>query len=129
MKWSQIKLRGDTSLWVVFFLLCVISVIAVYSTIGLVAESLPNTTPMKMFIKHAVFVLTGFVGAIVISFVNYRKLTKLGVLCFYLSLVCLVVVLFTADRRWLPLPIFSFQPSEMAKVFLILFLARMIVAK
>ena len=29
MKWSQIKLRGDTSLWVVFFLLCVISVIAV----------------------------------------------------------------------------------------------------
>ena len=60
MKWSQIKLRGDTSLWVVFFLLCVISVIAVYSTIGLVAESLPNTTPMKMFIKHAVFVLTGF---------------------------------------------------------------------
>ena len=129
MKWSQIKLRGDTSLWVVFFLLCVISVIAVYSTIGLVAESLPNTTPMKMFIKHAVFVLTGFVGAIVISFVNYRKLTKLGVLCFYLSLVCLVVVLFTADRRWLPLPIFSFQPSEMAKVFLILFLARMIVTK
>lgn len=120
-------LAGDTALWVIFFLLSGISLIAVYSTIGLSAISDLHTTPMAIFFKHLGIVAATYVAIIIISHINYRYLSKMSKWVFYLSLAMLVIVLIMGTERWLVIPrVGRFQPSEIAKVALIVFVARSI---
>ena len=120
-------LAGDTALWVIFFLLSGISLIAVYSTIGLSAISDLHTTPMAIFFKHLGIVAATYVAIIIISHINYRDLSKMSKWVFYLSLAMLVIVLIMGTERWLVIPrVGRFQPSEIAKVALIVFVARSI---
>ena len=118
-------LAGDTALWVIFFLLSGISLIAVYSSIGLSAISEMFSSPSAVFFKHLVIVLATYVAIIILSHVNYRYFSKASQWLYYLSIVLLVLVLFVGSERWIRLPGgLSFQPSEIAKVALMLFLAR-----
>lgn len=120
-------LAGDTALWVIFFLLSGISLIAVYSTIGLTAISDLHTTPMALFFKHLGIVAATYVAIIIISHINYRYFSKMAKWVFYLSLAMLVIVLIMGTERWLVIPrVGRFQPSEIAKVALIVFMARTI---
>ena len=57
-------LSGDKALWVIFFLLSGISLVAVYSTIGLSAITDLHSTPMKIFFKHLSFVLLTYIAVI-----------------------------------------------------------------
>jgi len=69
-------LAGDTALWVIFFLLSGISLIAVYSSIGLSAISEMFSSPSAVFFKHLVIVLATYVAIIILSHVNYRYFSK-----------------------------------------------------
>ena len=120
-------LAGDTALWVIFFLLSGISLIAVYSTIGLSAISDLHATPMAIFFKHLGIVVATSVAIIIISHINYRYFSKMAKWVFYISLAMLAVVLIMGTERWLVIPkVGRFQPSEIAKVALIIFVARTI---
>ncbi len=118
---------GDKALWVIFFLLSGISLIAVYSTIGLSAISEQDATPMHVFFKHLGLVLLTYVAIVIQSHINYRFFSKVSCCAFYISLILLLVVMFTGGARWLEIPhLPRFQPSEIAKVALMVFLARSI---
>lgn len=118
-------LAGDKALWVIFFLLSAISLIAVYSTIGLSAISDLHTTPMAIFFKHLCMVVLSYVAIIVLSHVNYRFYSKVARLLYYASVVMLLIVLVMGTERWLVIPgVGRFQPSEIAKIALIVYLAR-----
>ena len=121
-------LAGDTALWVIFFLISGISLIAVYSTIGLSAISEMSSSPSAAFFKHLVIVLLTYVAIIILSHINYRFFSKASKWLFYISIVLLILVFFIGKERWLYLPGgLSFQPSEIAKIALIVYLARAIV--
>lgn len=121
-------LAGDTALWVIFFLISGISLIAVYSSIGLSAISEMFSTPSAVFFKHLVIVLSTYAAIIILSHINYRYFSKASKWLYYLSVALLVLVLFLGTERWIPLPGgMSFQPSEIAKVALMVYLARAIV--
>ncbi|WP_040196558.1 putative lipid II flippase FtsW [Candidatus Soleaferrea massiliensis] len=84
--------------------------------------------------RQLVFAFIGVAAMIVISFVNYRVLEKLAVPIMALAVVLLIVVLFCPPdengiRRWIPLGIFSVQPSEIVKFAVILLFAKIIVLK
>lgn len=120
-------LAGDTALWVIFFLLSGISLIAVYSTIGLSAITDNHSTPMAIFFKHMGIVAATYVAIIIISHINYRYFSKMAKWIFYISLALLLLVLIMGMGRWVRLPGgMSFQPSEIAKVALVVFMARTI---
>ena len=51
MKFSKL-FKGDKVIWVVFFLLSIISLVAVYSSIGLEAYTHRGHTPTGLFLKH-----------------------------------------------------------------------------
>ena len=77
--------------------------------------------------------LLGFVMMIVISFIDYSMLLKLHWLMYAGNLVLLFAVLFSTagdsangSQRWLEFGGFRFQPSETAKIILILFFAQFI---
>ena len=118
-------LAGDKALWVIFFLLSGISLVAVYSTIGLSAITDLHSTPMRIFFKHLAFVVLTYFAAISLSHFNYRYFAKISRWVFYSALVLLVIVMIMHTGRWIIIPhVGSFEPSEIAKVAMVVFLAR-----
>ena len=118
-------LTGDKALWVIFFLLSGISLVAVYSTIGLSAIADLNSTPMKIFFKHLTLVLLTYLAIILISHVKFTYFAKPLRWIFYLSLILMLIVMIMHTGRWLIIPrVGSFEPSEIAKIALVVYLAR-----
>lgn len=122
--------KGDRVIWVVFMLLSVISLVAVYSSIGLEAYThFTSKTPTALFFRHLLIVLATYVVVIILSRINYRYFSRFAVLGYWFSLALLAIML-ALHGRWLRLPIIGqFQPSEIAKVVLIIFVARMLALK
>lgn len=127
--------KGDMAIWVIFIILAIISLIAVYSSIGYGAI-ISKTTPERAFIKHLAFVLVTFIAVIALSNINYRRFASLSWFGYLLSVGLLVAVLVIGHKdntpgsgmnRWLYIPIINrFQPSELAKIIIIVYLARML---
>ena len=120
--------RGDRVIWVVALLLAIISLIVVYSATS--ARYYGQTGMVLM--KHAAMLLFGFVMMFGASRINYKKYAKAALL---LMIPCLALLLYTLlfgrdindANRSISLGGISFQPSEMAKIILITYLARQIV--
>ena len=118
-------LSGDKALWVIFFLLSGISLVAVYSTIGLSAITDLHSTPMKIFFKHLSFVLLTYIAVIGISHIKYIYFAKIFRWAFYASLVMMLIVMVMHTGRWLVIPhVGRFEPSELAKISMVIYLAR-----
>jgi rod shape determining protein RodA len=82
-----------------------------------------------LYIRQLQYMLVGMVLFIIILQVDYHFLTDGAVVFYILSLMLLVGVLFFGKRisgakSWFSLGYFNFQPSEIAKIASILFLAR-----
>ena len=81
--------------------------------------------------KQGLFAAVGIVLMFIISMIDYKKLVKLLLPLMVVTLVLMVVVLFMAElsgaKRWILIgDSFQFQPSELAKFVMILFLAQYI---
>lgn len=130
MKLARI-FKGDKTIWVVFFLLSIISLLAVYSSIGLYAYSaFASKTPTSLFLRHLLIVVVTYVVVAALSHVNYRYFSRFAVLGYWAAIVLLVVLLALNRGRWFHIPVIGqFQPSEIAKVVLIIFVARLLALK
>ena len=84
--------RGDKVIWVVFLLLSIISLVEVYSSIGLYAYSIFSTkSPTSLFLRHLFIVIATYVAVVLISRINYRAFSRFAVLGYWIALVLLVV--------------------------------------
>ena len=127
--------KGDKAIWFIFLALVVISLVSVFSSIGYSAAT-SNTTPEHAFIRHLEFVVATIVVVILMSNFDYRKFSRLSWFGYLLSVVLLIAVLVIGHKtndagsgmsRWLLLPgNIRFQPSELAKVIIIVYLARLL---
>lgn len=84
--------------------------------------------PYYYVIRQAVYGGVGILLMLGLSRFDYSRLRelKLGVYGVMIALIMLVFVIGAAARgsqRWIPLPFFNLQPSELGKVFLILALS------
>lgn len=120
---TQLK-RIDWILFLAPAALATLGLLAVW-TVGLAqeAESFYN------FKKHLGFTLSGFGLALVLSFVDYRALRALTRVLYIWGLVILAAVLIfgitvRGTKGWFALGGLTFQPVELAKVILILALAK-----
>lgn len=127
--------KGDMAIWVIFICLAIISLIAVYSSVGYTAI-ITHSTPERAFIKHLAFVATTFVVVIALSNINYRRYASLSWFGYLLSVGLLIAVIVlghdestpgSGTNRWIYLPVINqFQPSELAKIIIIVYLARLL---
>lgn len=118
--------KGDKVIWVVFMLLTLISLIAVYSAIGRVAV-VGGHSPVSSWGRHVAFVVAAYVVVVALANVNYRHFAKWGRVVFWISIALLAYVLAFCESRWISIPGFgSFQPSELTKVALLAMLASML---
>ncbi len=116
-------------IWLCFIILLVLGIMMVAST-GLCAYVPNGGDPSQFLVKQCCFGLLGLLAALAVSAVDYRRfrpwVTFLWVLCVFLLILCYVPYLgmeINGERRWINLGFMSFQPSEVAKIGLMLILA------
>ncbi|MEL0068226.1 MAG: putative lipid II flippase FtsW [Gammaproteobacteria bacterium] len=90
--------------------------------------------PYHFVIRHAIYIGVGIVAAIGTMFVPTNAwlragLTLLGVAIFLLILVLIVGKEVNGSRRWLDLGLFTIQASELAKLFVVSYLASYLVRR
>lgn len=124
--------KGDRVIWIVALILGVISLIVVYSATSALAVAKYDGNTGRVVMKHLGMLLFGFLMMIGASRVNYKRYAKIALL---LLIPCMALLLYTLvfgrnindASRSINLGGFSFQPSEMAKIILITYLARQII--
>jgi len=122
--------RVGVDKWIFFttLLLVVAGLVMVFSASAIVAEERYHS-PYATLIRQALWALAGFGAMLVLSRVDYTRYNtpKFIYPALAITTMLLVVVLFFRDshhtHRWIRFGSFSFQPSEIAKPVIILFLA------
>lgn len=122
-------LKGDPILWVTFIMLCMLSIVEMYSASSTLAfKSSSYSSPV---LKHAGFLMAGLVLAYLVHLVPYKYIRMMSYVGIVLSLVTLVFVQIrgveaNGAARWLVIGGVQFQPSELGKISLIILVADLI---
>ena len=129
------RTKGDKVIWAVVIILSFISVLAVYSSTGSLAYRMDKNSGYYL-IKQFMVLGLGLLMIYWIHKVNYTKFAKVAVVLYLLSLPLLVYTLFfgttlNEGSRWIKLPVvnITFQTSDLAKLALFMFLARILSIK
>ncbi len=123
MPFKKFKIRDyDFKLILMVAALAIIGVFAVGS-----AES-------SLFQKQMYGAIAGFVIMIILSVIDYHFVLKFYIVIYILNMTLLLLVLFMGEsshnaQRWLKIGGIQFQPSELAKILLILFFAQFIMVQ
>ncbi len=122
-------LKGDAILWIVFIALCILSIIEMYSASSTLAYKAANhATPV---LRHVGFLCGGILIAFFVHLIPYRFIRISSYLGLFISTALLVFVLFKGHSendaaRWLVIGGVQFQPSELAKLSVIIVAADLI---
>ena len=117
--------RGDKTIWCIFIALCVISLLEVFSATSTIVYRQQNH--WGPILRHAAFLLVGFGGVMFLQRLPTRFFSFF-VLLLPVSCVLLVMTMFMGEdvngaQRWLGVGAFTIQPSEIAKLSAVGFIA------
>lgn len=117
--------KGDRVIWIIFMFLCLISVVEVFSATSTIAYK--NANHWAPIVRHATFLLGGFVLVLVLHNIPY-KFFPAFILLLPVSVLMLLLTPFIGvsandAHRWLEIMGIQFQPSEFAKLASIVFVA------
>ena len=115
---KNINLKGDKVIWGVIISLSLFSVLLVYSTAG-----------WKYLFSHLIKLSVGLFFLYQVHKIKFKYFAKIGVLGFVISIILLLLVFVigvtvNGASRWLSIAGVQFQPSDIAKLSILLFMAR-----
>lgn len=130
------RTKGDRWIWLIIIMLSLISIMAVYSATGTIAYKKGISAEKYLLYKHVIFVLLG-IGMIYIShLLDYKYYAGISKILMIVTIPLLVYTLIFGTNlneasRWVKIPVIglTFQTSDLAKLSLITFLARMLTRK
>ena len=115
---KNINLEGDKVIWAIVLALSIFSILVVYSTAG-----------WKFLFSHLIKLSIGLFFLYQVHKIKFKYFAKIGVLGFVVSIILLILVFImgvtvNGASRWLSIAGFQFQPSDIAKLSILLFMAR-----
>ncbi len=127
MERSNKKRRYDETLLTVVIILVVTGLVMLYSTSSYNGEVKFHDS-FYYLKKQGFATFIGLLGMVIVSRIDYHRWAALAIPGYLAAIALSVAVMFFGDeyngsKRWLSLGPVSFQPSEFAKVAVILFLA------
>src|SRR5574344_1540474 len=128
----KIKIKGDKVIWMIFILLMLISCMEVYSTIGKTVYEKQGGSTIGMFAKHIFFLCLGTCVLYIVHNIKYTLFSKWAKTGLFFSYILLGITLIVGSggkqaARWLVIPFLGqFQPSEIVKIVLIVYVARVL---
>lgn len=117
---NNIRFKGDKTIWLIVFSLSLFSVMVVYSAAG-----------WGDLTSHIVKLLIGFFAMYIVHLIPFKYFSRLGQIGYFTSIVLLIMVLvigvsINGASRWVNVAGLQFQPSDIAKLTVILYMARQI---
>ncbi|WP_316840384.1 FtsW/RodA/SpoVE family cell cycle protein [Pedobacter gandavensis] len=130
------KTKGDRWIWLIIILLSLISILTVYSATGTYAYKVNKTVEKVLLTKHLIFVIMGIGMIYIAHLLDYKYYAGISKI---LMIITIPLLFYTAvfganineASRWVKIPVIglTFQTSDLAKLALITFLARMLTKK
>lgn len=130
------KTKGDRWIWLIIILLSMISILTVYSATGTIAYNKGIAVERYLLFKHVIFVVMGIGMIYIAHLLDYKYYAGISKI---LMIITIPLLLYTAAfgesinhaSRWVKIPVIelTFQTSDLAKLALITFLARMLTRK
>ncbi len=124
--------KGDKVIWMVFFFLCMISIVEVFSaSSGLTYKSQNYVGPIAY---HVVTIIIGVVVAIITLNIPCRYFKLLTPFLIFITAIMLLIVMLGGGKstndasRWISIFGFTIQPSEIAKGTIVLAVAQILAA-
>ncbi len=129
------KLKGDRWIWIIVIILSIWSMLAVYSSVGTLAYK-NNMASEVYLIKHISMIIGGFALMYFSHLLDYRYYAGISKILMIVTIPVLLYTLVFGEtindaNRWVTIPVINqtFQTSDLAKLALITFLARMLTRK
>ncbi|MDE5703388.1 MAG: FtsW/RodA/SpoVE family cell cycle protein, partial [Bacteroidales bacterium] len=126
---------GDGKIWTIVGVLSAISILVVYNSTGMLAYRYQGGHTAYYVLKHTGMVLSGMLIMFIVSHIKYTYFSRIGQVLFLLAVPLLALTLAMPKvndaSRWLEIPLIgvSFQTSDLAKLALIMYLARILAKK
>jgi cell division protein FtsW len=128
-------LRGDKVIWMIVIFLFIFSMLAVYSATGTLAYKM-QVGNEKYLMKQIVMAVGGILLMFATHMIDYKYYSRIAQLLWLISIPLLIYTMFFGSEindasRWITLPVIglTFQTSDLAKLALIMFLARQLSLK
>lgn len=127
------NIKGDKAIWAIAALLALFSFLPVYSASSNLVYVVGSGTPVGHLVKHAILLFLGFGIIYGVHKIPTHFFKGLSMIALPIVLVLLIFVLAqgtssggTNASRWIRLPLvgFGFQPSNLAAVVLMIYVAR-----
>jgi cell division protein FtsW len=131
------RLKGDRGIWLVVLFLAIASMLAVYSATGSMAYLYSGgKSPDMYLLKHGFLIALSIGLTYATSQVHYKLFHRMAPMLLVITIGLLLYTFFFGSnvneaRRWIELPVvgITFQTSDLAKLVLILYVARLIASK
>ncbi len=124
---------GDRIIWAVIIVLSLYSLLSVYSTSGILVFRNPGSSPTYYVFRHGILLMAGLFMVYLTHLVPYRYFSRLSQLLMIIVIPLLIVTLIFGEdvnqatrRLQVPLLGFTFQTSDLAKLALIVYVARVL---
>ncbi|MFA7135634.1 MAG: FtsW/RodA/SpoVE family cell cycle protein, partial [Bacteroidales bacterium] len=122
-----LNVKGDKIIWIIVLFLCSISIVSVYSSSSSLAYQAGKSTLFFLLqqMRFVIFGVTALYICYKIPLGWYRMLAYFGILfsIFLLAATLIVGSKINDAGRWIRILGISFQPAEIAKIAVILYLA------
>ncbi len=124
-------IKGDKVIWFIVVMLSIISLLTVYSSTGTLAYKYQGGDTMHYMIKHTIILSLGLLLMYLAYKLKYTYYSRIFQIALYIAVPLLVITLFLGETingasRVLRFPVvgLTFQTSDLAKITLIVYLAR-----
>jgi cell division protein FtsW len=131
MNWILKNTKGDRYIWLVVIFLSLFSLLAVYSSTGTLAYKKQHGNTEYYIYKHLTLMIAGLFLMYWAHKLDYRYYSKIAQILLFVSFPMLAYTIIWGDKinqaaRWITIPIIdqSFQTSDLAKLAIIMYLAR-----
>jgi cell division protein FtsW len=130
------NIKGDKVIWVVVLLLTIFSLLAVYSSTGTLAYKKQGGNTEYYLVKHFMILAFGLALMYLTHLLKYTYYSRISQIGLFVTIPLLLITLISGTNlneanRWLTVPIINltFQSSDVAKLVLIMYLARVLSKK
>ncbi|MDQ3072661.1 MAG: FtsW/RodA/SpoVE family cell cycle protein [Bacteroidota bacterium] len=133
MNWLLSRTKGDFVIWLIVIVLSLFSLLAVYSSTGTMAYKYQQGNTEYYLLKHLLLMAFGLGLMYGAHKIDHKYYSRIAQIMLYISVPLLFITLLLGvnvndANRWLTLPGINvtFQTSDLAKLGLILYVARML---
>jgi cell division protein FtsW len=124
-------LKGDRVIWTIVFLLSLLSILVVYSSVVTLAHKYKQGNTEFYLISHGFKIITGIIIMFIVHRLKYTIFSKIAQIGIFLVIPLLLFTLLKGvsageASRWIAIPGLglTFQSSDVAKIILLIFVAR-----